>query len=799
MHALLLSHQLNAAANTLPPVVFSVEPEEDGALVHLPIVAQLDGDAASSLFGLRVQMQNNGSDEVRLTAIRITFTHEDNAVLAYQFERDLVIASGKSATSYLSPDDPAESIRLFEPVPVSARIDLFFDGYDAPKTVERKLAPYTSPTAGGRYLFPGNAADLEPDQYFSHVEPHTGGSQFFGYDLHVQGWNGKQFSSIKPGGDPDTNEGRLAWNVPIYAMAEGVVLRASIGWEDNPAPGLRAVQPMAEQDGEPIADVKVTELGASRTATVARLPSGSLKITVWDFNDDGREIIRRGSVVGESVTDVATDALTGSRLVTAVRTSAGILRLIVWQVSTDGTSLTRLSQTDAGPIKELAVTRVSSSRFATAVRTSNDLLRVTVWDVSGDGLTVAKLDEALAGAASSISIVALTASRLVASCRTAEGTLKVIVWDIEDDTTLVRRGDATADPITKAAAAKLTGTQVATAMRTATGHLKVIQWTVSADGETVTKEREATAGMIQDLAAPATGNFSGSDNILTPIITQTGNYKHILWRQPNTGSGEDPDLLQRCGERDAGPVTRLSIDTPEAAFFVSATRTSAGDLKVITWRAGGGGGNSLVILHGNCRVLYAHFRNGSVSPAVAYPGARVAPGQFLGRMGNSGRSAGPHLHIHAERVPTFLTVEEAIDLEAANALPRIAFRPIPFHCARAMRLDALQPGGEANSKNAFSTLSGHGVYFAQYAIRPTWLKEMYVDSGSNCLAPAGRKDCQPLGPVSVGGPFPSVQQALSLPCWGHQLFIRGGSYPETVTFDRSMTVRSYDGTAVVGQ
>jgi hypothetical protein len=114
-------------------------------------------------------------------------------------------------------------------------------------------------------------------------------------------------------------------------------------------------------------------------------------------------------------------------------------------------------------------------------------------------------------------------------------------------------------------------------------------------------------------------------------------------------------------------------------------------------------------------------------------------------------------------------------------------------------LSALQPGSEGNPANAFSTLSGHGVYFAQYGIRPAWLKELFVDWTADCLVPTGRKDCVPVGPLDIGGPFPSVNQALNASCWGHQLFIRGGTYNESVTFDRAMTVRSYDGTAIVGQ
>jgi hypothetical protein len=334
---------------------------------------------------------------------------------------------------------------------------------------------------------------------------------------------------------------------------------------------------------------------------------------------------------------------------------------------------------------------------------------------------------------------------------------------------------------------------VDTAARTDAGNLRLVRWTVSEDGLTVTPAVEADAGAIQDVALSP--NFEST--VLTTVITAGGSLKHILWQPP--GDDDPPGLFLRWGEIEAGPTDALDIDNLDTALHFNAVRTATGDLKVITWRVGSGGGNNLVILHGNCRVLYAHFKEGSVNPALAYPGAPVAAGQFLGRMGNSGSSSGPHTHIHSERVAPFLTVEEMLALEAGDALPLLGYRPIPFDCARAVRLSALQPGGEGNPANDFSTMAGQGVYFAQYAIRPTWLKELYVDGLATCLAPTGLKDCIPVGPVEVGGPFPTVNQALNTACWGHELFIRAGSYNESVTFNRAMTVRSYDGTAIVGQ
>jgi hypothetical protein len=55
-------------------------------------------------------------------------------------------------------------------------------------------------------------------------------------------------------------------------------------------------------------------------------------------------------------------------------------------------------------------------------------------------------------------------------------------------------------------------------------------------------------------------------------------------------------------------------------------------------------GNHVVIDCGELNVELAHLQRGSVGVA---PGDRLAPGDPIGRVGNSGNTTEPHLHIHA--------------------------------------------------------------------------------------------------------------------------------------------------------
>ncbi len=98
---------------------------------------------------------------------------------------------------------------------------------------------------------------------------------------------------------------------------------------------------------------------------------------------------------------------------------------------------------------------------------------------------------------------------------------------------------------------------------------------------------------------------------------------------------------------------------------------------------------------------------------------KVAEGQLIGLAGNAGSSAGPHLHIQADRVrPEFLGDITKL-IAAIKARADVSFfRPLQFHRAKTMiNNSGVKPGG-VNANPGLSDMEGHGAYFNPYVVLP---------------------------------------------------------------------------------
>jgi peptidase M23-like protein len=77
-------------------------------------------------------------------------------------------------------------------------------------------------------------------------------------------------------------------------------------------------------------------------------------------------------------------------------------------------------------------------------------------------------------------------------------------------------------------------------------------------------------------------------------------------------------------------------------------------------------GNHVVVTCEAVRVVLAHLQQGSVSVRV---GEEVLAGQPIGRVGNSGNTSEPHLHVHAVRAGTDVLTGEGVPLLFEGIFP----------------------------------------------------------------------------------------------------------------------------------
>jgi murein DD-endopeptidase MepM/ murein hydrolase activator NlpD len=98
------------------------------------------------------------------------------------------------------------------------------------------------------------------------------------------------------------------------------------------------------------------------------------------------------------------------------------------------------------------------------------------------------------------------------------------------------------------------------------------------------------------------------------------------------------------GDADAYVIYNTPVHAPCAGEIVAA-RDGASDGTRVSERAQLAGNFAAIYCKG-VTVLLAHFRPGSLAVKA---GETVAAGQLIARVGNSGNSSEPHLHIHANR------------------------------------------------------------------------------------------------------------------------------------------------------
>jgi Zn-dependent metalloprotease len=95
----------------------------------------------------------------------------------------------------------------------------------------------------------------------------------------------------------------------------------------------------------------------------------------------------------------------------------------------------------------------------------------------------------------------------------------------------------------------------------------------------------------------------------------------------------------------------------------------------------------------------------------------------------------------------------------------------------------------------WDTQERNNLFRACAAVEIASPQDIYVDLANFCSLQNGRQFCI----LNLGGPFRKVINGVNAARPGDALFIRSGSYNETLTFDKIMVIKSYDGIVTIGQ
>ena len=215
-----------------PDLTITVEPSESGQVLYLPLAAKTASDKPNGQLSLRLTITNNEGKTVSLDDLTISFIGPLPAVTKTIPMSTLLPVN----TTELKPTqlgiwffNTANNIILSEPAPGTIKLSLSCDGFDTPASLTMPLAVHKSSTPAGSYRFPARTSDLQPGEYWhgrgAGHSPGDLGSQLFAYDLEVMRWDAAQQepSNLRPGTSNDLNKNHLAWDRPVYAMADGIV------------------------------------------------------------------------------------------------------------------------------------------------------------------------------------------------------------------------------------------------------------------------------------------------------------------------------------------------------------------------------------------------------------------------------------------------------------------------------------------------------------------------------------------------------------------------------------------------
>lgn len=281
-----------AAAAPAPVTVSQVQPASAGnanVIVVNRVAAENSSAADRWRMNLDMVVRNNQSSSVTLD--RLDIAYPGSAITTKVTYPSTYFKAGQSRRVIV----PEYRLHPY-PIAGSAQVTLRFKGYD-PLVVTRSLSEYQATTPSGGMRVPFLASELGKNSYWYTTVTHNPSDhhrpvidQRFAYDLDRRVWDGSTWNHIVPGSSENTLTNHYAYNMPVYAMADGIIRRCDRSRADTPMPKKSDVTPV---QGNHV----YIEHGAGQVALYAHFKPGSLPSALCP-NNTPNIAVRQGQFLG---------------------------------------------------------------------------------------------------------------------------------------------------------------------------------------------------------------------------------------------------------------------------------------------------------------------------------------------------------------------------------------------------------------------------------------------------------------------------------------------------------------------
>ena len=271
----------------------------------------------------------------------------------------------------------------------------------------------------------------------------------------------------------------------------------------------------------------------------------------------------------------------GQHLVTAVRLGIDAFKIIVWDVS-DKNAIQRVGASEVFGDGSLIKIVRTGAHYVTAHRRSDGTLQLTSWTINASGVVTRRADSgSLAGGVNVISLLSPSVDFIVTAVQALSGQLLLIGWRVNANGTFTRLLSASApEAALQIETVSVALDRIVTAIRMGDGLLRLIHWRVSASEVTRLGDSGSQAGFIVRVRA-AVDSFG---HVVTPVqISSAGALKVITWRANAGGS------VERLGDVTDPDTAELHEVAFALGHITGAVRVTsgnlAGNLKLILWSA----------------------------------------------------------------------------------------------------------------------------------------------------------------------------------------------------------------------